>query len=37
MLHVLSDGVRLSEIIRGVSEIRKWLPEFGLSNVQLRP
>jgi hypothetical protein len=34
---LLSDGVRPSEIIRGVSEIRKWLPEFGLSNVQLRP
>jgi len=34
---LLSDGVRLSEIIRGVSEIRRWLPEFGLSHVQLRP
>ena len=32
-----TDGVRLSEIIRGVSEIRKWLPEVGLSNVRLRP
>ena len=34
---LLADGVRLSEIIRGVSEIRKWLPEVGLSNVRLRP
>jgi BRCA1 C Terminus (BRCT) domain len=34
---LLADGVRLSEIIRGVSEIRRWLPEVGLSNVRLRP
>ena len=33
---LLKDGVRLSEIIRGVSEIRKWLPEVGLSNVRFR-
>jgi TolA-binding protein len=33
---LLTDGVRLSEIIRGVSEIRKWLPEVGLSNVRFR-
>ena len=34
---LLTDGVRLSEIIRGVSAIRRWLPEVGLSNVRLRP
>jgi tetratricopeptide (TPR) repeat protein len=33
---LLSDGVRLSEIVRGVSEIRRWLPEVGLSNVRFR-
>jgi tetratricopeptide (TPR) repeat protein len=26
-----------SEIIRGVSEIRKWLPEVGLANVRFHP
>jgi tetratricopeptide (TPR) repeat protein len=34
---LLTDGVRLSEIIRSVSEIRKWLPEVGLANVRLHP
>jgi tetratricopeptide (TPR) repeat protein len=34
---LLADGVRLSEIVRSVSEIRGWLPESGLSNVRLRP
>jgi len=34
---LLTDGVRLSEIIRGVSEIRKWLPEVGLANVRFHP
>jgi hypothetical protein len=34
---LLTDGVRLPEIVRGVSEIRKWLPDVGLSNVRLRP
>jgi tetratricopeptide (TPR) repeat protein len=34
---LLTDGVRLSEIVRGVSAIRRWLPEVGLSNVRLRP
>jgi len=33
---LVTDGVRLSEIVRGVSEIRKWLPEVGLSNVRFR-
>jgi tetratricopeptide (TPR) repeat protein len=33
---LLTDGVRLPEIVRGVSEIRKWLPEVGLSNVRFR-
>jgi tetratricopeptide (TPR) repeat protein len=32
---LLNDGVRLSEIIRAVSEIRKWLPDVGLFNVRL--
>jgi tetratricopeptide (TPR) repeat protein len=34
---LLAEGVRLSEIIRSVSEIRKWLPEAGLANVRFRP
>jgi hypothetical protein len=33
---LLRDGVRLPEIVRGVSEIRKWLAEVGLSNVRFR-
>jgi len=32
---LLGDGVRLSEITRAVSQIRKWLPEAGLANVRL--
>jgi Flp pilus assembly protein TadD len=32
---LLGDGVRLSEIIRAVSQIRKWLPEVGLTSVRL--
>jgi len=32
---LLNDGVRLSEIIRAVSEIRKWLPDIGLASVRL--
>ena len=31
----LRDGVRLSEIIRAVSQIRKWFPDVGLANVRL--
>jgi tetratricopeptide (TPR) repeat protein len=34
---LLTDGVRLTEIVRGVSEIRKWLPEVGLANVRFHP
>jgi Flp pilus assembly protein TadD len=34
---LLTDGARLSEIVRAVSEIRGWLPDVGLSNVRLRP
>jgi thioredoxin-like negative regulator of GroEL len=34
---LLADGVTLSEIIRGVSQIRKWLPEVGLANVRFHP
>ena len=33
---LLTDGIRLLEIIRSVSEIRKWLPAAGLANVWLR-
>ncbi len=33
---LLNDGVRLSEIIRAVCEIRKWLPDVGLAAVRLR-
>ena len=32
---LLADGVRLSEIARAVSEIRKWFPDVGLANVRL--
>src|ERR1700728_1938229 len=32
---LLNDGVRLSEIIRAVTEIRKWLPDAGLAGVRL--
>jgi tetratricopeptide (TPR) repeat protein len=32
---LLNDGVRLAEIIRAVSEIRKWLPDAGLAAVRL--
>ena len=31
---LLNDGARLSEIIRAVSEVRKWLPDAGLSAVR---
>jgi tetratricopeptide (TPR) repeat protein len=34
---LLADGARLREIIRSVTEIRKWLPGSGLANVRLRP
>ena len=34
---LLNDGVRLSEIIRAVREIRKWLPDFGLAKIRLHP
>jgi hypothetical protein len=33
-LKLLGDGVRLSEIIRAVSQIRQWLPDVGLANVR---
>jgi tetratricopeptide (TPR) repeat protein len=32
---LIADGVRLSEIIRSVNEIRKWLPDIGLGSVRL--
>jgi tetratricopeptide (TPR) repeat protein len=32
---LLADGVRLSEIICAVSQIRKWLPDVGLASVRL--
>jgi tetratricopeptide (TPR) repeat protein len=34
---LLADGVRLSEIIRAVSQIRKWLPEVGLAKLRFHP
>jgi tetratricopeptide (TPR) repeat protein len=34
---LLADGIRLSEIIRSVNEIRKWLPDTGLGSMRLRP
>jgi tetratricopeptide (TPR) repeat protein len=34
---LLADGVRLSEIIRAVTQIRKWLPDVGLASVRLHP
>ena len=34
---LLADGVQLSEIIRSVNEIRKWLPDTGLGSMRLRP
>ena len=34
---LLNDGVRLSEIIRAVSEIRKWLPDAGLAEFGFMP
>jgi tetratricopeptide (TPR) repeat protein len=33
---LLNDGVRLSEIIRAVSEIRKWLPNVGFTGLRLQ-
>jgi tetratricopeptide (TPR) repeat protein len=33
---LLNDGVRLSEIIRAVSEIRKWLPDVGFTGLRLQ-
>ena len=33
---LLVEGVRLSEIIRSVHAIRKWMPDAGLANVRLR-
>ncbi len=32
---LLNEGVRLSEIIRAVREIRKWLPDGGLASLRL--
>jgi tetratricopeptide (TPR) repeat protein len=34
---LFADGVTLSEIIRGVSQIRKWMPDVGLANVRFHP
>jgi tetratricopeptide (TPR) repeat protein len=34
---LLSRGVRLSEIIRNVTEVRKWLPEVNLAHVRFHP
>jgi tetratricopeptide (TPR) repeat protein len=34
---LLAAGVALSEIIRGVTEVRKWLPDVGLAHVRFHP
>src|SRR6516162_79804 len=34
---LLADGLRLSEIIRSINEIRKWLPDIGLGSVRHHP
>jgi tetratricopeptide (TPR) repeat protein len=34
---LLAAGVPLSEIIRSVTEVRKWLPDFGLAHVRFHP
>jgi hypothetical protein len=34
---LFAGGVRLSEIIHGVSQIRKWMPDVGLANVRFHP
>jgi tetratricopeptide (TPR) repeat protein len=34
---LLADGVRLSEIIRAVSQIKKWFPNVGLARLHARP
>ena len=34
---LFADGVSLSEILRGVNQIRKWLPDASLANVRLHP
>src|SRR5262249_7827066 len=34
---LFAHGIALSEIIRSVNEIRKWLPEADLSNLRLHP
>ncbi|HZM86646.1 MAG TPA: tetratricopeptide repeat protein [Blastocatellia bacterium] len=34
---LFAGGVPLSEIIRGVSQIRKWMPYVGLANVRFHP
>src|SRR5262245_57604248 len=34
---LFANGIALSEIIRSVNELRKWLPEADLSNLRLQP
>jgi tetratricopeptide (TPR) repeat protein len=34
---LFAGGVPLSEVIRGVSQIRKWMPDVGLANVRFHP
>src|SRR4029453_2321217 len=34
---LFAGGVTLSEIIRGVSQIRKWMPDVGLASVRFHP
>jgi tetratricopeptide (TPR) repeat protein len=37
MSKLFAHGIALSEIIRSVNEVRKWLPEADLSNLRLHP
>ena len=37
IVKLFAGGVPLSEIIRGVSQIRKWMPDVGLANVRFHP
>jgi tetratricopeptide (TPR) repeat protein len=37
MAKLLAAGVPLSEIIRSVTEVRKWLPDVGLAHIRFHP
>jgi tetratricopeptide (TPR) repeat protein len=34
---LFANGITLSEIIRGVNQVRKWIPDVGLANVRFHP